>query len=172
VRDSDVARDQLLDDDENVLRGKGDHVTQAERRLRPLNAWRLIPFFELFMSCPKDELHQWYLGLFGDHIVPDILYRYTQVLRQPDLISSNGKPFVTKARLERVWTRLADRLATVVADTSMITISPEYAGHFYDLYINGNEKAKLTGDHMKMLMLTLPFILRDLIADEVYLSHT
>jgi hypothetical protein len=63
----DVARDQLLDDDENLLRGKGDHVAQAERRLkhklRPLNAWRLIPFFELFISCPKDELHQWYLGL-------------------------------------------------------------------------------------------------------------
>jgi hypothetical protein len=121
----------LLDDDENVLRGKGDHVTQAERRLkhelRPLNAWRLILFFELFLSCPKDELHQWYLGLFCDHIVPAILYRFTQVLRRPDLISSNGKQLVSKARLERVWTRLADSLATVVANTSMITISPDAA---------------------------------------------
>jgi len=110
-----------------------------------------------------------YLGLFGDHIVPAILYRYTQVLRRPDLLSSKGKPLITKARLETVWTRLADRLATVVADTSMITISPEYAGHFYDLYINGKENAKLTGDHMKLLMLTLPFMLRDLIAEEVYM---
>ena len=106
-----------------------------------------------------------YLGLFGDHIVPAILYRYTQVLRRPDLLSSKGKPLITKARLETVWTRLADRLATVVADTSMITISPEYAGH----YINGKENAKLTGDHMKLLMLTLPFMLRDLIAEEVYM---
>jgi hypothetical protein len=110
-----------------------------------------------------------YLGLFGDHIVPAILYRYTQVLRRPDLLSSKGKPLITKARLETVWTRLADRLATVVADTSMITISPEYAGHFYDLYINGKENAKLTGDRMKLLMLTLPFMLRDLIAEEVYM---
>ena len=110
-----------------------------------------------------------YLGLFGDHIVPAILYRYTQVLRRPDLLSSEGKPLITKARLETVWTRLADRLATVVADTSMITISPEYAGHFYDLYINGKENAKLTGDRMKLLMLTLPFMLRDLIAEEVYM---
>jgi hypothetical protein len=54
----------------------------------------------------------------------------------------------------------------------MITISPEYAGHVYDLYINGKENAKLTGDRMKMLMLTLPFMLRDLVSDEVYLSHT
>jgi hypothetical protein len=109
-----------------------------------------------------------YLGLFGDHIVLAILYRYTQVLRRPDLLSSKGKPLVTKARLEIVWTGLADRLSTVVADTSMITLSPEYAGHFYDLYINGKENAKLTGDHMKMLMLTLPFMVRDLIAPEVY----
>ncbi len=95
-----------------------------------------------------------YLGLFGDHIVPAILYRDAQVLRRPDLLSSKGKPLITRARLETVWTRLADRLATVVADTSMITISQEYAGHFYDLYINGKENAKLTGDRMKMLMLT------------------
>ena len=76
-------------------------------------------------------------------------------------------PLVTKARLETVWTRLANRLSTVVADTSMITISPEYAGHFYDLYIHGRENAKLTDDCMKLLMLTLPFMVRDLIAPEL-----
>ena len=31
----------------------------------------------------------------------------------------------------------------------------------------GKKDAKLTGDHMKLLMLTLPFIVRDLIAREV-----
>ena len=25
----------------------------------PVFAWRLVPFFELFMCSPKDELHQW-----------------------------------------------------------------------------------------------------------------
>ena len=49
----------------------------------------------------------------------------------------------------------------------MITISPEYAGHFYDLYINGKENAKPTGDCMKLLMMTLPFMVRDLIGPEV-----
>jgi len=112
-----------------------------------------------------------YLGLFGDHIVPAILFRYTQELRRPDLLNSKGKPLITKARLETVWTRLADRLATVVADTSMVTITPEYAGHFYDLYIHGKENAKLTGDRMKLLMLTLPFMARDLIAPEVYIQR-
>ena len=108
-----------------------------------------------------------YLGLFGDHIVPAILYRYTQELRRPDLVDKKGKPLIKNARLKGVWTRLANRMATVVADTSMVTISPQYATHFYDMYINGKENAKLTGDRMKILMLSLPFMVRDLIAPEV-----
>jgi hypothetical protein len=43
------------------------------------------------------------MGLFGDQIVPAVLYRYTQVLRRPDLVNSKGKPLVTAARLEAVW---------------------------------------------------------------------
>ncbi len=38
---------------------------------------------------------------------------------------------------------------------------------FHDIYIDGKENAKMTGDSMKMLMLTLPFLVRDLIAPEV-----
>ena len=98
-----------------------------------------------------------------------MLHRYTQVLRRDDLINSKGKPLVTAARLEAVWKRLSDRFATVVADTSMITMSTDYAAHFHDIYIDGKEHAKMTGDRMKMLMLTLPFMVRDLIAPEVVL---
>ena len=112
-----------------------------------------------------------YLGLFGDHVVPAVLYRYTQVLRREDLVNSKGKPLLTNARLEAVWKRLSDRFATVVADTSMITMTPEYAAHFHDIYIDGKEGAKMTGDRMKMLLLTLPFIVCDLIAPEVHHVH-
>jgi hypothetical protein len=112
-----------------------------------------------------------FLGLFGDHILPAVLYRYTQVLRREDFVNNKGKPLVTVARLEEVWKRLADRFATVVADTSMITLSPKYAAHFHDIYMDGRECAKMTGDRMKMLMLTLPFLVRDLIAPEVHLVH-
>ncbi len=41
------------------------------------------------------------------------------------------------------------------------------ASHFHDVYIDGKEKAKMTGDRMKMLMITLPFMVRDLIAPGV-----
>ena len=58
----DAERDKLLDEDDQLLgRVKDKEDSEVEKRLRhkllPRNAWRLIPFFELFMSSPKDELH-------------------------------------------------------------------------------------------------------------------
>ena len=40
-----------------------------------------------------------YLGLFGDHIVPAIMYRYTQELLRPDLVDAKGKPLIKNATL-------------------------------------------------------------------------
>ena len=55
---------RVLDDDDQLV-GRVKDVKEVEKRLRhrllPRNAWRLVPFFELFMSAPKDELHQWYV---------------------------------------------------------------------------------------------------------------
>jgi hypothetical protein len=69
--------------------------------------------------------------------VPAVLFRYTQVLRRPDLLNHKGKPLVSTAQLEAVWKRLSDRFATVVADTSMITLSTAYTTHFHDIFIDG-----------------------------------
>ena len=59
-----TALDELLDDDDECV-GLVKDVKEVEKRLRhkllPRNAWRLVPFFELFMSAPKDELHQRYV---------------------------------------------------------------------------------------------------------------
>ncbi len=68
----DATRDQLLDYDDELVglvtevneveKRLITDVNEVEKRLRhrllPRNAWRLEPFFELFMSAPKDELHQ------------------------------------------------------------------------------------------------------------------
>ncbi len=73
----------------------------------------------------------------------------------------------------RVFRRLAYRLLGVVADTSMMTISPEHAAHFlevylaYTMYVKKTENAKFTGDRVRFLMLTLQCLVRDLIAPEV-----
>ncbi len=57
------ARDELLDQD-GELKGLVKDVKEVEKRLchklLPVNAWKLIPFFELFMCLSKDELHQWW----------------------------------------------------------------------------------------------------------------
>jgi hypothetical protein len=90
---------------------------------------RYIPDMYLFI----DTFHR-YLGLFGDHIVPAVLYRYTH---RPDLINSKGKALVTAARLGAVWKRLSKLFKTVVADTSMITLSTDYSIHFHYLYMDG-----------------------------------
>ena len=110
----------------------------------------MLCYFELYHKIIGIYWDNRYLGLFGDHIVPAILYRYTSELTRPDLVNAKCKPLITISRLKAVWTRLANRLATVVADTSMVTINPQYATRFYDIYINGKENAKLTGDRMKI----------------------
>ena len=65
MEELDAARDQLLDHEDGLV-GRVKDVKEVEKRLRhkllPRNAWRLIPFFELFMCTPKDELHQWSSG--------------------------------------------------------------------------------------------------------------
>jgi hypothetical protein len=105
------------------------------------------------------------VNMVGNHIVSAILFRYTQVLLRPDLVNSKGKSLVSEARLEEVWKRLSDRFSSVLADISKITLSTSYAAHFHDIFIDGKENAKMTGDRMKMLMLTLPFMVRGLIWD-------
>ena len=54
----------------------------------------------------------------------------------------------------------------------MIEVSSDYASHFYDMYFQQHDGKHLTGDRMKILMLNLPFVMRDLIAEEVTRSLT
>ena len=49
----------------------------------------------------------------------------------------------------------------------MITITPEYAAHFLEVYVKKTDGAKLNGDRIRFLMLSLPLAVRDLIAPEV-----
>ncbi len=45
---------------------------EAELRHKPFppNAWMKVADFNILTSCPKDELHQWFIGLYGEHIIP------------------------------------------------------------------------------------------------------
>ena len=77
--------------------------------------------FYVLTSCPKDELHQWFIGLYGEHIIPAIVHRFTSVLQLPDLIYFDKNKvkhqIISNEAVARVFRRLADRLQGVVADT-------------------------------------------------------
>ena len=94
------------------------------------------------------------------------------MLRGPETIKGfdkNKEPqyIISKKMLRGVCKRLQDRLASVDSSTSTIEITDDYAAHFYDMYINKHDGKHMTGDRMKILLLNLPFLLRDLVAPEV-----
>jgi hypothetical protein len=69
--------------------------------------------------------------------------------------------------LENVWVRLRDRLSSLDSLTSLIEVTSGYAAHFYDMYVQGHTGKHLTGDRIRILLLNLSFVFRDLIAPEV-----
>jgi len=150
-------------------------VANAERalkhKLRPDNAFFKALHFDIFKCVPKEELHQFLLGLFGDHIVPATMYEYTKALRRPDLVKKNKAMkesfLATNQMLDDIWKRLRDRLASIKSSTSMIEISSDYAAHFYDMYAQNHQGKHMTGDRVRILLLNLPFVFRDLITPEV-----
>ena len=78
---------------------------------------------------------------------------------------------ISKKMLKQVWKRLRDRLASLDSSTSTIEVTDDYAAHFYDMYIRQHDGKHMTGDRMKILLLNLPFLLRDLIEPEVHCIH-
>ena len=152
-----------------------DAEALLKHKLFPRNAWMNVLNFNVLTSCPKDELHQWFIGLYGEHIIPAIVHRYTKVLQRPDLVTvdkeGTSHPLLSGEAVARVFKRLADRLQGVVWDTSTVTITPEYAAHFLEVYVKKTDGAKFTGDRIRFLMLSLPLAVRDLIAPEVFPWH-
>ena len=86
-------------------------VKDAEQRLRhklyPPNAWMKVSDFNVLTSCPKDKLHQWFIGFYGEHIIPAIVHRYTSVLQRPDLIwldkNKVKHPIISNEAVARVF---------------------------------------------------------------------
>ena len=100
------------------------------------------------------------------------MYEIEKVLRNPDTVKGydkNGAPIyiISKQRLKNVFASLRNRLSSIDSSTSTIEISTEYASHFYDMYIKQHDGKHMTGDRMKILMLNLPFVMRDLLLPEV-----
>jgi hypothetical protein len=151
-------------------------VDEAEKalkmKIRPRNAFLSCYKFDFLAALPREELHQFLIGLYGEYIIPSAFHSITSVLRKPEFILSTSdrgvnKYLVPNAMLEGVWARLRDRLSSLDSSTSLLEVTSEYAAHFYDMYVQGHTGKHLTGDRIRILLLNLPFLFRDLIAPEV-----
>ena len=63
--------------------------------------------------------------------------------------------------------RAEERLSSISAEESMITITAEIAAHVHAKHVGKDTSRKLSGDRTKMLILSFPFICRDLAYNEV-----
>ena len=88
---------------------------EIKHKLRPNNAFLKAKDMNLPAVLPREELHQFLLGLYGEHILPATLYSYTQLLRAPELYTTPDSPLVTDAILRGVWTSLRARLSSLDA---------------------------------------------------------
>ncbi len=97
------------------------------------------------------------------------MYEIEKALWGPETIrgyDKNGAAMyiISKKLLKQVWKRLLDRLTSLDSSTSTIEVTDDYAAHFYDMYIRQHDGKHMTGDRMKILLLNMPFLLRDLVA--------
>ncbi len=91
--------------------------------------------FDVLTSCPRDELHQCFIGLYGEHIIPAIVHQFMTALQKPDLIKKDKKgeadPFILNEAVARVFRKLADRWQRVVTNMSMMTIDLSFLPTFW-----------------------------------------
>jgi hypothetical protein len=148
-------------------------VRLLKHKIRTENAYFKAKRLEFFFCAPK-ETSQFFIGLYGDsdHILLATMHEIQKVLLGPDIIKGFTKKkapvyIISQIRLRIVWKRLRDRLATVDSSTSTVEITNDYAAHFYDMYINKHDGEHMTGDRMTILLLNLPFLLRDPVEPKV-----
>ncbi len=62
-----------------------------KRSYHSTNAYFNARNFDAILSAPKEELHQFLFGLYGDHLLPATKYEIEKVLIGPDTIKSFNK---------------------------------------------------------------------------------
>ena len=100
--------------------------------------------------------------------MPD-LGRYLTVLR-PEVLMKDGKPLLNDVRMNAFWDRLRTRLASVRANECTFTISADLAAHVLSILLDKDSSRTLTGDRTKLVLLVLPFLIRDLAYEEVIIN--
>jgi hypothetical protein len=105
-----------------------DAESELKHKLRPINAFRQAPRFDYTQMAPREELHQFLIWLYGEHMVPATFHSYNLVLRRPDLITGHtpdGNPiFIIKgSMLDAVWNRLRARMISITSSKSTVQVA-------------------------------------------------
>ena len=66
-------------------------VRLLKHKIRPENAYFKAHDFDFILSAPKEELHQFFIGLYGDHLLPATMHEIEKLLRGPDTVKSLNK---------------------------------------------------------------------------------
>jgi hypothetical protein len=112
-----------------------DAEAVLKMKIRPVNAFFQCYNFVYLPGSPREELHQFLVGLYGEYIVPSAFHLITSVLRKPEFILSCpdkgvNKYLVINEMLETVWIRLQESLSSLDSLTSLLEVTSEYAAHF------------------------------------------
>ena len=161
-----------LDNDGKVIYGKGKVISKWGQLHGVHFMYNCVFEFadeiglDPVMGMPRDFLHWMILGLFGYHIVKAIIYLISKTIFADAYLTAHGdrRAPVNQQTMHHVFMRLAQRLASIEADESCLTVTPEYAQHFLKVYELG--KSSFTGPRMTYLILVLPYVMTELVGDE------
>jgi hypothetical protein len=65
-----------------------DAEAALKMKIRPVNAFFKCYNFAFLSALPREELHQFLVGLYREYIVPSAFHLITSVLRKPEFILS------------------------------------------------------------------------------------
>ena len=117
-------------------------------------------------------MHMATIGFFGTHFVGSVLYTVQSTLRNDLYITGLNKKgerkyLVSMSMIEDVWKRICIRLRLFISTYAGFQLTAKYAAHFWKVFLEG--KGTFTAGRMELLMIALPFVLRDLIRPELAL---
>ena len=93
--------------------------------------------------------------------------RIRQILRAPELVRDNGAPLVDNTKFSAFSKRLISRLATVQPPLSTVGVIPGMLQTFESTCVNEDSSKKFHFDELKIILLVLPQLLRDIVRAEV-----
>jgi hypothetical protein len=168
---------ECLNDAGEVIRGKKkilDEWESANRMRFGSNAFlEMIDLgFDAILQSPRCFLHLAVLDLFGNHLCKAAIHLIESTIIKNEYTTahgSKGRPGYRKQPLPEnatkgVLQRLADRLSSIMSDESCLTITAYFSRHFLKVFEKG--RSSFTGERMMYIMLTLPYVIRDIAGPE------